>query len=192
MWRSSVSLGGDAMPDTAQHLRFALRQLRRSPGFTLTVIATLALSVGANTAIFSLVNAILLKSLPYPRPERMATIYARISGEGSSDDRTGVDGEKWETLRDGAPALISAVSGGTSGVNLQAGARVAYVRDGRVSAHYFDVLALHPLIGRNFSEDEDRPHGPKAAILSYRLWRDVLGSDPGLIGRAVLLRSEPY
>ena len=180
------------MPDSAQHVRFAFRQLRRSPGFTFTIVATLMLSVGANTAIFSLVNAVLLKSLPYPRPERMATIYGRVSGKGNSDDRTGIDGEKWETLRDGAPALISAVSGGTTGVGLQAGSRAAYVRDGRVSAHYFDVLGLQPLVGRNFSEDEDRPHSGKAAILSYRLWREMFGADPGVIGRAVLVRSEPY
>lgn len=175
-----------------QDLRFAARQLRRSPGFATTVIITLALSVGANTAIFSLVNALLLKSLPYPHPERMGAIYGRVTGlHSNSDSRSGIDGEKWELLRDNVPTLISAVSGGTSGVNLKAGSRVQYVRNSRVSAHYFDVLAFQPMLGRNFSEDEDRPHGPKAAILSYGLWRNT-GADPGILGQAVLLKGEPY
>ena len=176
-----------------QDLRFAARQLRRSPGFATTVIITLALSVGANTAIFSLVNALLLKSLPYPHPERMGTIYGRVTGPHSySDSRSGIDGEKWELLRDNVPTLVSAVSGGTSGVNLKAGSRVQYVRNSRVSARYFDVLALQPVLGRNFSEDEDRPHGPKAAILSYGLWRNTFGADPGILGQAILLKGEPY
>src|SRR2546429_411734 len=139
--------------------RFGLRQLAKNRGFTLTVVLTLALSVGANTAIFSLVNALLLKSLPYAHPERMGTIYTRIAGSSeASDKRHNVNGEQWELLRDNVPALISAVSGGgTSGVNLKAGSHVEYVHAGRVSAHYFDVLALEPVLGRNFLEDEDRP-----------------------------------
>jgi predicted permease len=180
------------MGSLGQHLRFAGRQLRRNPGFTVTVIITLALSVGANTAIFSLVNALMLKSLPYAHPERLGTIYARVTGPASSDGLAGIDGERWELLRDGVPALISAVSGSISGVNLQAGSRAQYVHDARVSAHYFDVLALPPIMGRNFSEDEDRPHGPKAAILSYNVWRNLLGADPSILGQSILLRSEPY
>jgi len=178
--------------ESSQHLRFATRQLWRNPGFTVTVIITLALSIGANTAIFSLVNALMLKSLPYAHPERMSTIYESVTGARSHDERTGIDGEKWELLRDNVPALISAVSGGTSGINLQAGSHVQYVHDGRISAHYLDVLALQPIVGRNFSEDEDRPHGPKATILSYSLWRSVFGADESVLGRAILLRSEPY
>jgi predicted permease len=175
-----------------QHLKFAGRQLWRNPGFTATVIFTLSLAIGANTAIFSLVNALMLKSLPYPHPERLGAIYAHVTGTGAFDGATGINGEKWELLRDNAPALVSAVSGGTSGINLQAGAHVQYVQDGRVSAHYFDVLGDQPLIGRSFSLDEDRPHGPKAAILTYKLWRDIYNSDPAIIGQSVLLRSEPY
>lgn len=180
------------MEDWGQHLRFAARQLRRSPGFTLTVIITLALSIGANTAIFSLVNALMLKSLPYPHPERMGTIYTRITGSETSDERHGLNGEQWELLRDRVPSLISAVSGGTSGVNLQAASHVQYVHEGRISAHYLDVLALQPSLGRNFSDDEDRPHGPKVAILSYNLWRNVFGADQNIVGQAILLKGEPY
>jgi predicted permease len=158
----------------------------------VTVIITLALSVGANTAIFSLVNALMLRSLPYAHPERLGTIYARVTGRASSEGLAGIDGARWELLRDGVPALISAVSGSISGVNLEAGAHAQYVHDARVSAHYFDVLALQPIMGRNFSEDEDRPHGPKAAILSYNVWRNLLGADPSILGQFIRLRSEPY
>jgi len=173
--------------------RFGLRQLHKNPGFTLTVILTLALSVGANTAIFSLVNALLIKSLPYTHPQRLGTIYTRKAGSTMvSEDRHNLDGERWELLRDNVPALLSAVSGGTSGVNLKADSRVQYVREGRVSAHYFDVLALQPVLGRNFSEDEDRPHGPKAAILSYSLWRNTFEADPGILGQPILLKGEPH
>src|SRR5437016_8866372 len=155
-----------------QDLRYGLRQLHSNPGFTATVVLTLALSVGANTAIFSLVNALMLKSLPYSHPERLGTIYTRITGSRASDERHGLNGEQWELLRDNVPALISAVSSrGTTGVNLRWGSRVQYLRAGRISAHYLDVLAVQPLLGRNFSQDEDQPHGPKAVILSYRLWR---------------------
>jgi macrolide transport system ATP-binding/permease protein len=185
---------GDSLHSWISDLRFGARQLYKNPGFTLTVVLTLALSVGANTAIFSLVNALLLKSLPYAHPERMGTIYARVTGpRGPVDDsRSGIDGEKWELLRDNAPAFVSAVSGGASGINLRSGSRVQYVHNSRVSAHYFDVLALQPVLGRNFSEDEDRPHGPKTAILSYGLWRSAFRADPAILGQTILLKGEPH
>jgi macrolide transport system ATP-binding/permease protein len=174
-------------------LRFAARLLRKSPGFTFTIILTLALAVGANTAIFSIVNALLLKSLPYAHPDRIATVYQRVTGSQSSDGERRIDGEQWELLRDDVPSLISAVSSmRTSGVNLQAGSRAQYLQAGRVSAHYFDVLSLQPIIGRNFSPDEDRPHGPKSAILSYNLWRSTFAANPGIAGQAILLKGEPY
>jgi predicted permease len=176
-----------------QDVRFGIRMLMRNPGFTVTVILTLALSIGANTAIFSIVNALLLKDLPYSHPERLAALYARTTGPDAYNMRRNIDGEQWELLRDNVPSLLSAVSNGrTSGVNLQAGALVQYLHAGRVSAHYFDVLALHPFLGRNFSEDEDRPHGPKTAILSYSLWRTAFAANPNVVGQAMLLKSEPY
>jgi macrolide transport system ATP-binding/permease protein len=181
------------MENLVQSLKLAVRQLWRAPGFTITVVLTLALSIGANTAIFSVVNALLLKSLPYAHPERMGTIYAQETGSHSSDERTGIDGEKWELLRDDVPSLISAVSAASSsGVNFEAGAQAQYLHAGRVSAHYFDVLALHPMLGRNFSEVEDRPHGPKTAILSNGLWRTAFGGNPQVMGQSFLLKGEAY
>ena len=181
------------MDALGQHLKTAARHLRRNPGFTVTVILTLALSIGANTAIFSLVDALMLKSLPYSHPERMGTIYTRIRGHMASDERHHLNGEQWELLRDNVPAMNSAVSSlRASGVNLQAGSHVEYVQEARISAHYLDVLAIPPAMGRNFSEDEDRPHGAHAAILSYRLWRNFFGADRRVLGQAVLLKGAPY
>jgi predicted permease len=176
-----------------QDVRYGLRQFWRNPGFTVTVILTLGLSIGANTAIFSIVNALMLKSLPYSHPERMGTIYTRITGPIASDGRHKLDGEQWELLRDNVPSLISAVSSqGTSGVNLQAGSHVQYLQAGRISANYLDVLAIQPAIGRNFSDVEDFAHGPKAAILSYNLWRNTFGSNPNILGQSILLKGAPY
>src|SRR5262249_18173485 len=150
------------MENWGQQLRLAARHLKRNPGFTATVIITLALAIGANTAIFSLVNRLLLKSLPYPHPERIGTIYTRITGAAASDERHSLNGEQWELLRDNVPALISAVSGGTSGVNLQAAGHAQYVQAGRVSAHYFDALGLTRIIGGNFFQASDLDYEPKS------------------------------
>jgi macrolide transport system ATP-binding/permease protein len=176
-----------------QDVHYGLRMLGKAPGFTAVALLTLALGIGANTAIFSMVNALLLRSLPYPHPERLGVVYMRTTGAESSDFRRNVDGEQWEMLRDNVPSLLSAISTmRTNGVNLRADGKVEYLHAGRVSAHYFNVLGVQPLMGRNFSEDEDRPHGPKTAILSYGLWRNTFGGDPNVLGHAMLLKGEPY
>ena len=181
------------MERLGQYLRLGVRQLWRNPGFAVTVVLTLALSIGANTAIFSIVNALLLKSLPYPQPDRMGTIYMRTTGAEPFDGRKLIDGEQWELMREDVPALLSAISATrTSGVNLQAGSRVEYLHGGRVSAHYLDVLGIRPLMGRNFSLNEDRPQGPPAVILSYRLWQRTFGGSQDVVGKTVLLRGEQY
>ncbi|HEX7895049.1 MAG TPA: ABC transporter permease, partial [Terriglobales bacterium] len=174
-------------------LRYALRQLRRNPGFTATVIVTLALAIGANTAIFSIVNALMLRSLPYSHPERIGTIFTRIRGATVTDERHHISGEQWELLRDNVPALMSAVSGiRPAGVNLEADSHVKYIQAARISAHYFDVLTIYPLIGRNFTETEDVPNGPNVAVLSYNLWRNTFGSNSHIVGESVRLKGEPY
>ena len=176
-----------------QDVRYGWRQLVRNPGFTAAVIITLALSIGANTAIFSIVNALMLKSLPYPDPERIGTIFWRIEGSRPFDGLSDIDGEQWELLRDNVPSVVGAVlSSISSGANLQAGRNVQYVHEGRVSAHYFDVLGIRPDIGRTFTDNEDRPHGPKAVILSYGLWRTTFHADSHLIGQTIDLKGEPY
>ncbi|MGO9435898.1 MAG: ABC transporter permease [Terracidiphilus sp.] len=181
------------MAALTRNLQFALRQFRRNPGFTFTVIATLALAIGANTAIFSIVNALMLKSLPYPHPERMGTIFRLVQGGEPYDARHSINGTVWQQLRDNVPSLLAAVSSGRAdGVNLQAGQHVEYVRAGRISAHYLDVIGLHLALGRNFTDAEDRPHGPKAVILSFNLWRNTFGEDRSLIGKTIHLKGDSY
>jgi len=136
---------GTSLEVIGQDARYGCRQLVRNPGFTAAVIVTLALSIGANTAIFSIVNALMLKSLPYPSPERIGTIFWHVEGSQPFDGLTDIDGEQWELLRDNVSSVVGAVSNSlSSGVNLRAGRSVQYVHAGRVSAHYFDVLGIRP------------------------------------------------
>jgi predicted permease len=170
-----------------------LRQLTRTPAFSLTVIVTLALSIGANTAIFSPANALLLKRLPYSQPDRLGTLYLRATGNEPYDGRRSIDGEQWEALRDNVPSLQSAVFAmRAAGVNLHSGAHVQYVLAGAVSAHYLNVLGVRPLLGRNFTEDEDRPGGPRTVILTYALWRSTFEGASNILGQSAFLKGEPY
>jgi predicted permease len=184
---------GISIEKFAQDMRYGWRQLVRNPGFTVAVIVTLALSIGANTAIFSIVNALMLKNLAYPQPERIGTIFSHVDGAQRFDGPSNIDGEQWELLRDHAPSILGAVSSGiSSGANLQAGKSAQYVRAGRISAHYFDVLGIRPMLGRAFTETEDGPHGPKAVVLSYDIWHTTFHADPHLLGQAIALKGEPY
>lgn len=178
--------------------RLAIRQLRRNPGFTFTVILTLALATGANTAVFSLVNTLLLRPLPYSEPQELSIVVRYLHGVTPSghvvdevDD--GQDGETWELIRDHVTAArFAAEYHEADGVNLEANHQARYVKDHRISAAYFDVLGIKPLMGRSFTQEEDTPHGPNAVILSYELWKSVFSSDPGVLGRVIRLKGEPY
>ena len=178
--------------EIARDLRYAARVLRKSPTFTAAAIATLALCIGANTAIFSVVDAVLLRPLPYPQPDRLATVARHYQGKGSESDQAGENGRIWEAVRDHATYLDRAVYGGDMGVNFAAGGRVEYVKQQRVSAGFFRVLGMPPLIGREFSVDEDRAGGPPVTLLSYALWKRAFREDPSVVGQSVTLRGEPF
>jgi len=183
-------------------LRLALRQLYRNPGFALAVTLTLALGIGVNAAVFTLVNGFLLRPLPYPEPDRLAVLILHQegvspkSGQFVQNDDNSQDGETWEMVRDNVPSVRAAIFGGTSGVNLQSGSDsgngVRYVQNMRVSAHYFDVLGIPPFLGRGFSEEEDRPNGPKAVIVTHALWQSVFQGDRQITGKEITLKGEPY
>jgi predicted permease len=190
----SAQEGLESMGMFDQNLKFAIRQLRRNPGFTAAVVITLSLAIGANTAIFSIVNALILTSLPYMHPERLGTIFMRVQGVSPYDGPRGIDGKQWELLRDNVPELLSAISGSTTGVNLEGGGHVAnvFVQDGRISQHYFDVLGIQPGAGRNFTPAEDMPQGPNAVILSYSLWHNIFGGERSILGQTIRLKGEAY
>ena len=174
-------------------LKYAFRQLRRNPGFTLTVLLTLSVAIGANTAVFSMVNALLLRPLPYSHPERLASLMRNYRTPGAVDAEDGQDGETWELVRDNVPAVQAAVySYEASGVNLQTQTTAHYVQQQRVSAGYFEVLGLHPIVGRTFNAEEDRPHGPKSVILSFEAWQSLFFSDRSVVGKTILLKGEPH
>jgi putative ABC transport system permease protein len=178
-------------------LRYAFRMLRKTPGFTFIVLVTLAVGIGVNTAVFSVVNALLLKPLPYPDPARLATI--RVSGQttrGSDILRDGgLDGATFLALRDNVQLVDIAVrgpGGWGGGVNMIAADRAASVIQVRVSAGYFGVLGVRPMFGREFSADEDRTGGVPVAILSYDLWTRAFGSDPSIVDKPMMLRGESF
>jgi macrolide transport system ATP-binding/permease protein len=174
-------------------LKYALRQLRRNPGFTFTVLLTLSVAIGANTAVFSMVNALLLRPLPYSEPEKLASLMRNYTLPGTFDADDGQNGEAWELVRDNVPAVqAAAYSFDSTGVNLQTEAAANYVHQQRVSAGYFEVLGIHPIVGRTFSAEEDRPHGPKAVILSFEAWKSLFFSDRSVVGKSILLKGEPH
>lgn len=177
----------------ARDLRYAARVLRKSPTFTIAAAATLALCIGANTAIFSVVDAVLLRPLPYPHPERLDAVARHYRYKGAEGDAMGETGRIWEAVRENTACLDSAVfSEGSMGVNFVAGGKVEYVRQQRVSAGFFRVLGIVPVVGREFSRGEDIAGGPAVAVLSHALWKRAFAEDPGVIGRSVTLRGEPY
>jgi predicted permease len=184
----------------ARDVRFAMRQITRAPGFSLAVILTLALGIGVNTAVFSMVNGFMLRPLPYPDADRIASLILHREGthlgQSSVDDDDSHTFETWNLISQNVPAVQAAAQGATVGVNLQAGAQpgaaVRYVQATRVSAGYFNVLGIEPLLGRGFTADEDRPDGPKAVVLGYPLWHSAFGGDPHVLGKGITLKGEPY
>ncbi len=173
-------------------LRFGFRQLRNSPGFTLTALLTLGLCIGANTAIYSVVDAVLLRPLPYPDADRLAMVVTTWHHNGAQEVSTSQTGTQFERERDGDPDLDVAVFGGSEGVNFASGGHAEFVRQQRVSTGYFRVLGVAPQIGREFSPAEDKAGGPPVTVLSYNFWQRVFHGDPGALGRNINLRGEPY
>ncbi len=173
-----------------QDVRFALRTLRRSPGFTLVVMATLGLGIGINTAIFSLVNGVLLRPLPYDEPERVMTVWeanpqldipqARVAA-GTYRDWT-ERSESFAAL--GAYSFETFILGGTAEPEQISGARV--------SPSVFDVVGVQPALGRSFREEEATPGNDFVVILSNGFWTQRFGADPGVIGTAIVLDDEPF
>ncbi len=179
----------------ADDFRFGWRQLVKAPGFTITAVLTLGLAIGANTAVFSLVDAALLKPLPYPDAGRLGTMAAIYTRNGEVVERgwAGLDGRTWEAVRDNAPSVDAAIYSGLSArVSLVTNGRTQTVMPQRVSAGYFRVLGVPPAIGREFTVEEDVVGGPALAVLGDRLWRSVFNADAGVVGQTILLKGEPH
>lgn len=173
-----------------QDVRFAFRLIGQNWAFSLTVTVILALCIGANTAVLSVVNATIVQPLGYPEPERLAQVVALYRGDNPDDSH---DGTTWETVRDRASSIEAACyGGGWTGVNMGVNGSGVYVKVQRVSAGFFHVLGISPEIGREFTDVEDRAGGPAVVVLGNALWRKYFNGDPKVVGRAILLRGEPH
>jgi putative ABC transport system permease protein len=174
--------------DLWQDLRFGARMLMKQPGFTLITVLTLALGIGANTAIFSIVNAVLLRPFPYQAPERLVIIQERESGGGFSPSYPNfVDWRAQNT----AFTSIAAVRQNES-FNLTGTGEPERLQGQFVSAEFFSTLGIKPLVGRDFLAEEDRAGATPAVILSYGFCQRRFGNDPGIIGQQLTLNDQSY
>src|SRR5436305_12019201 len=165
-------------------LKFAFRQLLKNPGFTAVAVLTLALGIGANTAIFSVVNAVLLRPLPYPEPGQLAQLDTAQSGKASTLISSATFVEAKAQSR--SLARIAAYSGGD--MTLTGAGSAERIVAGAVTADFFPLLGVQPALGRNFTRDEDTPNGPKAVNLGHGLWQRLFGCQPELVGRTTTVK----
>jgi predicted permease len=167
----------------------AVRGLLKAPGFTAVAVLTLALGLGANTTMFSVVYGVLLRPLPYPAADRIVQLAQTYQGGRGVQDVTYPQFRFLDEHRDDFQALAATTG---VGFNLYAGAAAARVNGLHVSREYFRVLGMAPQLGREFTADEDTPNGARVAILSHGLWAREYGSDEGILGRSILLDGRPF
>src|SRR5918993_1329455 len=170
-----------------QDIRYGAQVLLKKPGFTAVAVLTLALGIGANTAIFSVVNGVLLKSLPFPEPERLVSLNetSQENPEGMAVAYpTFLDWRARSTVFENTAARMPA--GGV----LTGGGEPERITGRLVSASFFPVLGVQPAAGRFFNEDEDKPGAPALIVLGHGLWQRRFGGDPNVIGKAVTYNGE--
>jgi putative ABC transport system permease protein len=171
-----------------QDLRFGLRTLAKSPGFTSVVVLTLALGIGANTAIFSYVDAVLMKPLPYRDPDQLVMLWEQRPDGG----RNGISTLNFLDWKNHSTAFQSMAAVTGDGRTLTGVAEPVRLRTARVSASYFDVFGTRAVLGRTFAAREDQPGNDRVVVLSHRIWEARFGADRGILGRAINLDGEPY
>ena len=172
-----------------QDLRYGIRTLAKNPGFTIVAVFTLALGIGANTAIFSVVDAVLLRPLPYPEPARLFTVYQTLPENPAQN--TGVSYPNYVdwTQQNEAFESIAAVRGNVLALSGQG--EPTYIQAGSVTSNYFDVLRVKPLLGRTLQSSDDALDANPVVVMSESLWRARFGADPALVGRTVTLDQHP-
>jgi predicted permease len=166
-------------------VRFAARSLRRRPGFTAIATITLALGIGATTALFGVVKQVLLTPLPYGHPESLVMVWSAWKGF----DQTWLSYDEWEGWRARIHAFadIGLFAEGSANID---GDDPERVRTAQVQANVFPILGVQPIVGRNFTAEEDRPNGPSVVILGYGLWQRRFGGDPSVVGREVRISGQ--
>jgi putative ABC transport system permease protein len=176
------------METLLQDVRFGARTLLRNPAFAFVAVVTLALGVGANAAIFSVVNAVLLRPLPWGEPDRVVTIWSRWT----AFDKTWVSDGEVNDYRREAKTLAAVGAWDEGAVNLTGDGNPERIASGTVTANLFSVLGVQPVRGRAFTPQEDVPNGPRVAIIGYGLWQRRYAGDPGIVGRSIPIDGESY
>jgi putative ABC transport system permease protein len=176
---------------TLQDLRYAARALRKSPGFTLIAALTLALGVGANTAIFNVVNAVMLRPLPFPEPDRLVRIWESNVERGRPT--FAVSHPNFLDFRAQAASFDSLAAMTNAGFTWTGNGTAEIVLGLQVTATFLPTLKIAPVIGRNFLDEEDRPGGnARVLLIGDGFWRRVFGGDPSAVGRTITVNSQPY
>jgi predicted permease len=175
------------MDTIRQDLVYALRRLRQAPGFTLVAVATLAVGIGANSAIFSVVNAVLLRPLPYPEADRLVSVASTWKGR-----RTVYSPQNFLDTAAAARSFEGLAAWDPGGMTLGGAGRPKGVEGAQVSAGFFDLLRVRPVLGRGFAADENEPGRTRVAVLGHALWRERFGADPGAVGRSVAVDGVPH
>jgi|HubBroStandDraft_6_1064221.scaffolds.fasta_scaffold07315_4 putative ABC transport system permease protein len=182
--------GGNVLQNLAADVKYAARSLWRSPGFAATAIIALALGIGANTAIFSVVNAVLLQPLTYPEPDRLVALERQFP-DGNGDS---VSIPKFNVWKEQTTVFqsVAAYDFAGPGINLTGTDRPEQVKGIHASAGYFDVFGAPFAIGRGYTEEEDRPSGPHLVVISSGLWRNHFAADPNILEKTIELSGDTY
>jgi putative ABC transport system permease protein len=174
--------------DVTRDVRHAARGLWRSPGFSLAVILTLALGIGGNTAVFSVVDQLLLRPLPYPDGDQLVMVEESVGANPHAD----VSPANWLDWQRESRTFRRFAAWRSWSFTLTGTGEPRHVNAQQVSSEFFPLLGVAPLLGRTISDEDDRPNGPRVAVLSYRAWQDQLGGHQRAIGRTVQLNDRPY
>jgi len=180
------------MRATLADLRHGFRTLLRNPGFASLAILTLALGIGATSAIFSVVDRVLLRPLPFRDPNRLVFVWGRLTGIGLVRDQNGVSPPEYMDLRTRNRVFEDLAVHDSGSLNLTGDGEPERIEAAFVTASFFHVLGVEPVMGRSFTAEEDRPANAKVVIMSHELWIHRFASDPGVIGRSLRLDGENY
>jgi putative ABC transport system permease protein len=173
------------MDTLVRDVRFAIRMLTRSPGFTMAAVLTLALGIGANTTMFGVVNAVLLRPLPFPDADRLVTVWKAKVGDLTDINIVSLPNYRDWKLRSRTFKDLALFDSAGRGYNLTGGNEPEQVSGVRVTASFFDVLGVAPELGRTFLEEEEEPGHDRVVVLSHGLWQRRYGGDPSLVGKTI-------
>lgn len=179
------------MENLAQDIRYGIRTLAKNPGFTIAAVLTLALGIGANTAIFSVIESVLLRPLPYPQPERLVEIWNTYEPQVPRAGLSPGDYADWRKQNQSFSEM-SAYARISQGFNLTGEGEPQRILAGYASSELFPMLGANVVAGRSFLPEEDRAGSEPVVILSHRLWQGRFGGDPGVVGRAIALDNQRY